>query len=51
MAGVTLANVSNVFGLPPIQDLSRIAASPSVSEEDFHATFLKALGRSGLETR
>ncbi len=33
------------------QDLARLAASPSVSEEDFHATFLKALSRSGLETR
>ena len=25
--------------------------SPNVNEDDFHTTFLKALGRSGLETR
>ncbi len=34
-----------------LRDLSKLASSPSVTEEDFHATFLKALSRSGLETR
>ena len=34
-----------------LRDLAQLASSPSVSEDDFHATFLKALGRSGLETR
>ncbi len=34
-----------------LRDLARLAAGPAVSEEDFHATFLKALSRSGLETR
>ncbi|CAB4070167.1 TBC1 domain family member 19 [Lepeophtheirus salmonis] len=33
------------------RDLLKIAASPSVHEEDFHTTFLKALSRSGIETR
>ena len=30
-----------------LRDLAKLAASPSVDEEDFHATFLKALGKSG----
>ncbi len=34
-----------------LRDLAKLAASPSVKEEDFHTTFLKALGRSGIETR
>ena len=36
---------------PMVKDLAKLAASSSVTEEDFHATFLKALGRSGIETR
>lgn len=28
-----------------VKDLAKLAASSAVSEEDFHATFLKALGR------
>ncbi len=34
-----------------ITDLKKLASCPAVTEEDFHATFLKALGRSGLETK
>ena len=29
-----------------LRDLAKVAASPAVKEEDFHSTFLKALGRS-----
>ena len=29
-----------------LRDLAKVAASPAVKEEDFHTTFLKALGRS-----
>ena len=35
-----------------LKDLAKIAASPCVDDgENFHTTFLKALNRSGLETR
>ena len=34
-----------------LKDLAKVAASPNVDEGDFHTTFLRALGRSGLETR
>jgi hypothetical protein len=34
-----------------LKDLSKLAASPAVTESEFHTTFLRALGRSGLETR
>ena len=34
-----------------LKDLAKVAASPNVEEEEFHTTFLRALGRSGLETR
>ena len=30
---------------PVVKDLAKLAASSAVTEEDFHATFLKALGR------
>ena len=30
---------------PMVKDLAKLAASTAVTEEDFHATFLKALGR------
>ena len=28
-----------------LRDLAELASSPAVKEEDFHASFLKALGR------
>ena len=35
-----------------LKDLAKVAASPSVDDgENFHNTFLRALNRSGLETR
>ena len=30
---------------PMVKDLAKLAASSTVTEEDFHSTFLKALGR------
>ena len=30
---------------PMVKDLAKLAASSAVTEEDFHSTFLKALGR------
>lgn len=33
---------------PMVKDLAKLAASTAVTEEDFHATFLKALGRYDL---
>ena len=30
---------------PMVKDLAKSAASSTVTEEDFHSTFLKALGR------
>ena len=35
-----------------LKDLAKVAASPSVDDgENFHSTFLRALNKSGLETR
>ena len=35
-----------------LKDLAKVAASPCVDDgENFHTTFLKALSKSGLETR
>lgn len=34
-----------------LKDLAELASRPEVTEDDFHTSFLKALSKSGLETK